>query len=182
MIRKIKESIGEKRLQNALKIHVRQKEFLNIEDINSIGILFDATNPEDFEKIKNYVNKLKQLGKRVHGVGFYNAKVIPQNINYTKSDFDLFNAKELQGVGEPGSPYIKTFITEIRDLLIDVNLSNKFPLRYISAMSYAKFKIGIDIPENKNIHDMLISVVPSEGINKYLAQVDFYLKMINKKN
>lgn len=182
MIRRFKESIGEKRLQTALKIHVRQKEFLNIEDVRTVGIVFDATNADEFEIVKNYVNKLKQMGKRVHGIGFYNAKVIPQNIYYTKSDFDLFNAKEVKGMGEPESPYIKTFITEIRDILIDVNLSNKFPLRYISAMSYAKCKIGIDIPQNKNIHDMLISVEPSAGMDKYLSQVDFYLQMMNKKN
>jgi hypothetical protein len=182
MIRRLKESIGEKRLQSALKIHVRQKEFMNIEDVRTVGIVFDATNADDFEIVKNYVNKLKQMGKRVHGIGFYDAKVIPQNIYYTKSDFDLFNAKEVKGMGEPESPYIKTFITEIRDILIDVNLSNKFPLRYISAMSYAKCKIGIDIPKNKNIHDMLITVDPSAGLDKYLSQVDFYLQMMNKKN
>lgn len=182
MIKRLKESFGEKRLQSALKIHVRQKEFMNIDDVRTIGIVFDATNAEEFEIVKNYVNKLKQLGKRVHGIGFYDAKVIPQNIYYTKSDFDLFNAKEVKGMGEPESPYIKTFITEIRDILIDVNLSNKFPLRYISAMSYAKCKIGIDIPQNKNIHDMLISVDPSAGMEKYLSQVDFYLQMMNKKN
>ncbi|MBK6836488.1 MAG: hypothetical protein IPG89_20400 [Bacteroidetes bacterium] len=182
MIRRFKESFGEKRLQSALKIHVRQKEFLNIEDVRTVGIVFDATNADDFEIVKNYVNKLKQMGKRVHGIGFYDAKVIPANIYYTKSDFDLFNAKEVKGMGEPESPYIKTFITEIRDILIDVNLSNKFPLRYISAMSYAKCKIGIDIPQNKNIHDMLISVNPSAGMDKYLSQVDFYLQMMNKKN
>ncbi len=169
-------------MQSALKIHVRQKEFMNIEDVRNIGIVFDATSADDFEIVKNYVNKLKQMGKRVHGIGFYDAKVIPQNIYYTKSDFDLFNAKEVKGMGEPESPYIKTFITEIRDILIDVNLSNKFPLRYISAMSYAKFKIGIDIPKNKNIHDMLITVDPSAGLDKYLSQVDFYLQMMNKKN
>lgn len=182
MLKRLKESFGEKRLQSALKIHVRQKEFLNIDDVRTIGIVFDATNAEEFEIVKNYVNKLKQLGKRVHGIGFYDAKVIPQNIYYTKSDFDLFNAKEVKGMGEPESPYIKTFITEIRDILIDINLSNKFPLRYIAAMSYAKCKIGIDIPENKNIHDMLISVDPSAGMEKYLSQVDFYLQMMNKKN
>lgn len=182
MIRRFKESIGEKRLQSALKIHVRQKEFLNIEDVRTVGIVFDATNADEFEIVKNYVNRLKQMGKRVHGIGFYNAKEIPQNIYYTKSDFDLFNAKEVKGMGEPESPYIKTFITEIRDILIDVNLSNKFPLRYISAMSYAKCKIGINIPQNKNIHDMLISVEPSAGMDKYLSQVDFYLQMMNKKN
>lgn len=182
MIRRLKESIGEKRLQSAMKIHVRQKEFLNIDDVRTVGIVFDATNADEFEIVKNYVNKLKQMGKRVHGIGFYNAKVIPQNIYYTKSDFDLFNAKEVKGMGEPESPYIKTFITEIRDILIDINLNNKFPLRYISAMSYAKCKIGIDIPQNKNIHDMLISVEPSAGMEKYLSQVDFYLQMMNKKN
>lgn len=181
MIRRIKEKLGEKQLQRALKIHVRQKEFMNMEDVRSIGIVFEATNAEVFETVKNYVNKLKQMGKRVHGIGFFDTKHTPENLSYTKSDFDLFNIKELQGAGTPNSPYIKTFITEIRDLLIDINLDNKFPLRYISAMSYAKCKIGIDLPENQSIHDLFISVDKKDGISNYLKQVDFYLEMINKK-
>jgi len=181
MIKKIKKSIGERRLQNALKTYVRKKEFFNIEDINSVGIVFDATNAEDFEKVKNYANQLKQMRKRVRCIGFYNARVTPRNIHYSKSDFDLFNVKELHLFGEPNNPYIQTFISEIRDVLIDVNLSNKFPLRYITALSHAKCKVGVNITENRNIHDVLISVNPTEGIDNYLKQVDFYLQMINKK-
>lgn len=181
MIRKIKESLGEKQLQRALKIHVRQKEFMNFEDIRSVGIIFDATNPENFNTVKAYATDLKQKGKRVHGVGFYDAKILPSNLSYSKTDFDLFCLKDLQGMSTPASPYIKTFITEIRDLLIDINFENKFPLRYIAGMSYAKCKTGIDIPENKAIHDILISTKPGDGISKYLSQVNFYLEMINKK-
>jgi hypothetical protein len=181
MIRKIREKLGENQLQRALKIHVRQKDFLNISEIRSVGIIFDATDPGEFEKIKNYANKLKQAGKRVHGIGFYDAMLIPADLSWSKTDFDLFHRKELQGLSTPSSPYIKTFITEIRDLLIDVNLKNKFPLRYIAAMSYAKCKVGIDLPENAAVHDMLISIDPGQGTDKYLQQVDVYLEMINKK-
>lgn len=181
MIRRIKERLGENQLQRALKIHVRQKEFLNLEDVRSIGIVFEATDGDEFEFVKKYVNDLKQMGKRVHAIGFFDNKHTPQNISYTKADFDLFNVKELQGVGTPNSPYIKTFITELRDLLIDINIKNKFPLRYISAMSYAKCKVGIDIPENQCIHDILISVGKKDGIDNYLKQVNVYLEMMNKK-
>jgi hypothetical protein len=181
MIRKIREKLGEKQLQRALKIHVRQKEFLNIEHVRSVGIIFDATDKQEFDRIKNYVSKLKQAGKTVRGIGFYDAKQIPEDLSYSKSDFDLFNAKEVQGLGTPSSPYIKSFITEVRDLLIDVNLKNKFPLRYIAAMSYARCKVGIDMPENAMIHDILVSVDPAQGTEKYLQQADVFLAMINKK-
>ncbi len=181
MIKNVKNKIANFRLNKQLSEQVRQKEFINFEDARSIGIVFEATKLDDFDLIKKYVLKLKEQGKKVHAVGYFDQKITPQNISYPKTEFDFFNNRELKSLSQPASPYIQTFISEIRDVLIDFNLFNKFPLRYIAANSYAKCKIGIDIPENKNLHDMLIALKPEDGIAEYIRQTDIYLAMINKK-
>lgn len=181
MIKKIKNKIANIGLNKQLAKQVRQKEFINLEDARSIGIVFEATNLDDFERIKKYVLKLKEQGKKVHAVGYFDQKISPTNISYPKTEFDFFNNKELKAMGQPSSPYIQTFISEIRDILIDFNILNKYPLRYISVNSYAKCKIGIDIPENKSSHDILIAIKPENGIAEYIKQTDIYLTMINKK-
>ena len=79
----------EKRLQSVLKNQNRQKSFLSFDEVKTLGIVFEATNPEQFEIVKNYVLALKQKGKRVHGLGFYDNKLIPDNVYYSKTDFDL---------------------------------------------------------------------------------------------
>jgi hypothetical protein len=181
MIRKIKEKFLEKRLQSFLKNQNRQKTFLNFDEVKTIGLVFEATDPEQFELIKNYVVALKQKGKRVHGIGFYDNKIIPENVYYSKTDFDLFNTKDINTLGEPTNPYIKTFISEIRDVLIDINFNQKYALRHIVAHSYAKCKIGLNFPENNSVHDMMIAINKEQGIEQYLEQVEKYLNMIVSK-
>jgi hypothetical protein len=181
MIKKIKERFLEKRLQSVLKNQNREKSFLNFDEVKTIGIVFEATDPAQFEIIKNYVVALKQKGKRVHGIGFYDNKLIPENVYYSKTDFDLFSAKEINSMGEPVNPYIKTFISEVRDVLIDINFNQKYVLRHIAAHSYAKCKIGLNLPENAMVHDMLIAIDKDQGIEKYLEQIEKYLHMIVSK-
>jgi hypothetical protein len=181
MIKKLKEKLGSIRLNRDLKGQQRSKSFINIQDAKSIGIVFDATNLADLETVKKYVISLKEKGKRVHAIGYFNQKITPANISYPKTEFDFFNDKELTKLNQPASPYIQTFISEIRDIMIDLNIFNKFPLRYIVANSYAKCKIGIERPENKNLHDILISMKPEDGLKNYIVQLDKYLDMINKQ-
>ncbi|MFL5751853.1 MAG: DUF6913 domain-containing protein [Bacteroidia bacterium] len=181
MIRKIKEHLGNRQLNTILSEQVRRKAFLNYENMRNIGIVFEATDPDEFELVKKYVCSLREQNKKVHAIGFFDQKFTPPDISYPKTEFDLFNTKELKGLNQAASPYIQTFITEIRDVLIDLNIRNKFPLRYIAGTSQARCKIGIDIPENKNLHDVFISISPKEGIEKYLKQVDKYMGMINSR-
>jgi len=84
-------------------------------------------------------------------------------------------------LGEPLNPYIKTFITEVRDVLIDINFNQKYALRHIVAHSYAKCKIGLNLPENNSVHDMMIAIDKEQGIEKYLEQIEKYLNMIVSK-
>ncbi len=179
MIKKIKSKIAHINLNRQLSEQVRQKEFINLEDARSIGIVFDATNPDDFEIVKKYVLGLKERGKKVHAIGYFDQKHSPTHLSYPKTEFDFFNARELKGLYQPASPYIQTFISEIRDLLIDFNLKNKFPLRYIAARSFARCKVGIAIPENNNIHDVLIALNPDAGAGAYIRQLEVYLNMLN---
>lgn len=181
MIRKIKDRLGNIQLNNILAVQVREKAFFGFEDIRSIGIIFDATDPSDLELVKKHVASLKELGKKVHAIGYFDQKVTPQNISYPKTEFDFFNQKELKGLNQPASPYIQTFITEIRDVLLDLNIRNKFPLRYIAATSHARCKIGIDIPENQALHDLFISMSPDVGLNKYMEQLNRYMEMMNRR-
>ncbi len=180
LIKKIKSQLGEWRLFTKMGIiSSRVPQVMNIEDTKTIGILLDATNSEDFELIKKYVIYLKSLGKNVYCICFYDHKVDP-NYQYPKSEFDFINLKSVDISLTPTSPYIKSFISEQKDLLIDANLKNIFTLRYIAALSNAKFKVGVDIPENKKIHDLLVSITPESGVKNFLKNVDVFLEKINR--
>lgn len=179
-IRKIRDSLGEARLRRKTGSIARKKAFINFAQAKTIAIIFDSTNVDHLELVKKYVSDLKEKKKTVKAIGYFDQKFTPVNISYAKSEFDFFNQKELTRLNQPASPYIRTFIEEPHDVFIDLNIQNKFPLRSIALQSRASFKIGVDIPANQQVHDLLISVKPEEGLVRYLTQVEKYFEMINR--
>jgi hypothetical protein len=152
----------------------RKKEFIKLGDAKSIGIVFDATEKETFETIKKFVARLKEVSKGVHAIGYVDGKITP-NYSYPKTDFDLFNKKELRSFYRPQSPYIKTFIEDEKDILIDANLSGKLPLQYLAVASRAKCKAGIHSAENEPFFDVLLAIKREQGLNFFLEQSLKYL-------
>src|SRR6201993_598800 len=114
----------------------RNKEFIKLNDAKTIGILFDATSNDTFETVKKFIEKLKAYTKNVHAIGYIDEKITP-NYSYIKTDIDLFNKKELKKLYQPQSPYIKTFMDDEKDILIDANIHDKLPLKFIVASSRA---------------------------------------------
>ena len=155
----------------------RNKQFIKLNDAKTIGILFDATDANTFETIKKFIEQLKKYTKGVHAIGYVNEKITP-NYSYIKTDIDLFNKKELTNSFKPQSPYIKTFMEDEKDLLIDINFNQQLPLRFIAASSKAKCKVGMHLPENEPLHDILIATTPQQGLDFYLQQVVKYLETV----
>lgn len=152
----------------------REKQFIKLPEAKSVGIVFDATNKEDLEVIKKYIQQLKEITKGIHAIGFIDDKITP-NYSYIKTDIDLFNKKELKKLYQPQSPYIKTFIETPRDILIDANVGNKLPLQYIAAASKAKCKVGQHTAGNELFHDVLLNVGENTGLEFFLQQSLKYL-------
>lgn len=170
------------RLDAELKKQFRVKEFLGFDDSYTIGILFEASDVNEFNKIKKWVLGLRDQGKKVYAICYFEQKAIPENLSYPKSEFDIFSQHEMNFMGVPSSPYIRTFPSKVFDILLDLNMKNKFPLRYLSVHSCAKCKVGIQIAENVKSHDILLSIPQNESIEVFYTQMEKYIKMIHKKN
>lgn len=155
----------------------RSKQFVKLSDAKTIGVVFEVIDNNTFEVVKKFITQLKEYTKNVHAIGYVNEKLTP-NYSYIKTDIDLFNKKELKNFYQPQSPYIKTFIEDEKDLLIDLNFNQQIPLRFISAASKAKCKVGIHVSENESLHDVLIATAKEQGLDFYLQQVLKYLTTI----
>jgi hypothetical protein len=152
----------------------REKSFVKIPDAKTIGVIFEATEKEDFETIRKFIQQLKEYTKNVHAIGYVDAKITP-DYSYIKTDFDFFNKKELKNLYQPQSPYIRTFMDEPRDLLISANLGGKLPLTFVTAASKAKCKVGIHAGDNELFHDVLINTPVEQGLEFFLRQSLKYL-------
>ena len=160
-----------------LRAAPRNKQFVKLSDAKTIGIIFEATDSDTFEIVKKFITQLKEYTKNVHAIGFIDEKLTP-NYSYIKTDIDLFNEKELQQFYKPQSPYIKTFMDDEKDLLIDININQQIPLRFIAAGSKAKCKVGLHMSENEPLHDVLIATTTQQGLDFYLQQVIKYLGVV----
>lgn len=152
----------------------RQKQFVKLQEAKNVGLVFDAGDQENFELIKKFIQQIKEYCKGIHTVGYIDAKVMP-SLAYIKTDIDLFNRSELKKLYQPQSPYIKTFIEAERDILIDANIGDKLPLRYIAAASKAKCKVGVHTAGNEHLHDVLLNVGTNNGLEFFLQQTLKYL-------
>jgi hypothetical protein len=151
----------------------------NFDKIKTVGIIFDATNAEDYEIVKRYVVYLREHLKKVKVIGFFSTKEIPA-LTYSKLEYDFFSAKELNWLGKPSSAVIQNFINEEYDLLIDLNIRDHFPLKYISALSKATFKVGKFDENEAGIYDMMIDADNTKTVKYFLRQIDTYITMLNK--
>ena len=179
--KQIKASIANLLLKRELKsLHrLRKPHKFNFAEIKTIGILFDATNIEEFELVKRYIVYLREYNKRVKAIGFYTTRTVPSKI-YSKLEFDFISRKELTITGKPTGIVIKNFIEEEYDLLIDLNIQNHFPLKYIATLSKAIFKVGKYEKGNTETYDMMINIKGSRTIKYLLSQIDTYIMMLNK--
>jgi len=181
LFKNIKLSLADRALKQELKsaARVRIPNQFNFEKIKTVGIIFDATNTEDYEIVKRYVVYLREHLKKVKVIGFFNTKEIPA-LTYSKLEYDFFSVKELNWMGTPNSVVIRNFINEEFDLLIDLNIHDHFPLKYIAALSKASFKVGKYNENEVEIHDMMIDADNTKTVKYFLRQIDTYIIMLNK--
>ena len=179
IIQSVKDIIGNYFLSIELRSHHRTKAFVNMEQAASVGILFDATNSENFELVKKYIVYLRDMKKRVKAIGFYNQRT-PPPMTYSKLEYDFFSIKDLNWYNFPDTIYVRNFIEDEYDILLDLNLTDLFPLKYISALSRAKFKVGKKDDKNNGIFDMMIDADISKGLKYFLRNMDSYIFIINK--
>lgn len=181
LIQNIRNMAGNYFLSREMASVSRNKMFLNLEEAKTIGIVFDATENENFELVKKYINYLKDLKKRVKAIGFFNSKITPP-MAYSKLEYDFFCLKDLSWHNSPNSIYVKNFIGDEYDILLDLNLMDSFPLRYISTLSRAKFKVGKKNKWNSSIFDLMLEVKDGKNLKYFLRNLDQYLFIINKKH
>ena len=152
-----------------------------MEEAQTIGILFDATQDENFVLVKKYISYLKDMKKQVKAIGFYNQKAAPPTA-YAKLEYDFFTLRDLNWYNFPDNIYVRNFIEEEYDILLDLNIYDAFPLRYVSSVSKAKFKVGKKNDRNSFTFDLMIDADASKGMKYFLRNIDTYLSIINKKH
>ncbi len=161
---------------------VRQATICNLNDANSVAILYKVKEEEDYKKIMKFVKYLKgEFGIRtVKVLGYFDDKDEPFFLQ-SKLEFDFFTRKELSWNGIPTSTTVDNFVQEKYDVLIDFMDYVNIPLRYVLLKSQAKLKVGRFSDDNEPFYDVMINDAKEFDFEEYANQVVHYLTMFNAK-
>lgn len=177
----IKDKIANLYLKYKLMNSFKSKDVnkFSFDKVKTVAILFDATDKEDYELMKKYVTYLREYRKKVKVIGYYAKKEVP-DFALSKLEYDFFSQKELNFIGVPLPQFVEGFINEEFDLLLDLNIKHHFPLKYISSLSKANFKVGEYNEKDVNNYDLMINIEDKRTLKYLMKQIDIYLGMFNK--
>ena len=177
-IEDFKQKVGKWVFQRELKTNKRTKEVCNLDNAQSIGILYDATSEEQIKIIKPFVSYFFDLKKDVKALGYVNSKHL--SFHHTpKLQYDFFYQKDLNWYYKPQNYIIDNFVKKEYDILINLCDSSIIPIKYLLASSIAHFKIGIH-EENYEIYDLMISLKDDKSMEKLMHEIKHYINLINK--
>src|ERR1017187_3796836 len=165
-------ALANRKFQQEIKGFHRDRKVMSMKDAKRIGLLYNATESEDFEIVKTYVRKLLADKKEVTSLGFVDKKELPAN-QFAKLGLDFFTRKNLNWYMVPDSPLVTNFINEDFDILINLNIGACFPLQYISADRKAKYRVGQYDIKNAIYYDLMIHTPKNETLKHFIEQTDY---------
>jgi hypothetical protein len=171
--------IGKVLLRNKLARTKRKVFYSNINLVKSIGIVWDASRPEEFSILSRFHQKMHERNIKVKILGYFPGTELPDQYTAIRY-FTCIRKDELNLFYKPLSPEATAFINNRFEILIDINFNNLFPLQYISSLSNAGFKVGLfesDVGDNP--FDLMMELKNPVNIESYLNQIIVYLEMIN---
>ncbi len=157
-------------------------ELINFDKASSIGILYDATDERDYETVKAYVKKIRSNYKKdVLAMGYVDKKKLPPT-QFAQYGLDFFTRKDLDFRLIPSDPIVKNFIDQKFDILINLNSGSCFPLRYITALSKSRFRVGRYDQKNTACYNMMIHLTGEPSLKEVIEETEHFLRKINPVN
>lgn len=156
------------------KKYRREKKFINWQEVQDVQILIALDSP------KNGVmdDILKCMAGKNVSVWCY----ISQN-NYVRQDSEkvtYLNPKSISFLAKPNKIIIGKFIKETPDVLLDLTMTECFPLKYLAGASKAHCKCGIS-KEDYSLYDLEIRGDRNMSRMELLEQIMYYLNTIQSK-
>ncbi len=147
----------------------------------SVGILYDATSENDYRLVTQLVKELQQDQKKVKTLGYVTEKKMPDHC-FPKLTFEFCNSASFSWDQHPVAQNVKDFISPSYDILIDLTPSGLHHVKYLSAISQAKMKVGRYVEKYVEVYDLMLQVDDSSSLQETSRQVMHYLKMITNND
>lgn len=150
-----------------------KRTIINLSDAQTIGIIYDSSDPDHDITITKFAEMLRNKGKKVDIMAYINDKKIEH-----KGDIALFNPKTVNWYGIPLDERVSAFCNKTFDLLICPLLAESKPLEYIAYLSKAKYRIGPYDARKTYCYDLMIQMGTKKNLDYLLQQMVFFLDKI----
>ncbi len=178
MFGKIRSKIGQYYFRKEQRRSEQRRQMTNLKDARHIGIIYTLNNVLDYDRISEFVSQLQRDHKEVKALGFVRNKSLVSRF-LPKLSYDFFSKRDVNWFYKPIHNQVKDFIEKEFDLLIDLSMSDNFPLKYIAGLSNALCRVGRFSEENTDYYDLMIDASPAMTTDDFLGQVRHYLTVIN---
>lgn len=178
MFGKIRRKIGHYYFLKEQQQVEQHRKLTNLQDAKHIGIIYTLNDVPDYERISEFVSELQREHKEVKALGFVKNKNLISRF-LPKLSFDFFSKRDLNWFYRPLREQVRDFIGKEFDILIDVSMSDSFPLKYIAGLSNAMCRVGPFSERNTEYYDFMIETHSSMSTDDYLGHVRHYLSIIN---
>ena len=178
LLENIKKNIAYYWLRKKLSKITRNTCFHNYDTAKTIILVFDASNQEDYKAVYSFFKQLSDKGIRVQMLGFNYAK---DSLDFYQTGvyFSYFSKQDFSWYGAIKNPKLNELLQKKWDILIDFSIEENYFIDAITNLSNAQFKIGTK-KENTPNYDFIIDIEKNRNLPYFIAQIDFYLKMIKK--
>ena len=178
MFESIKTRLANRRLQKARAGETRRVRACGLELANKVGILYDATDGEQFEVVRKLLFNLKNRIPVVKALGYVDSEAL-SDFHIQPLEFSFFCRKDLDRLGFPLEETIAEFCNSDFDILLCFDIVEKIPLSYVKLCSKAGFKVGLYSEANSDLLDVMISLDEENiSVEELVKQMVHYLENI----
>jgi hypothetical protein len=170
----ILKGLKEKSIKKNLNAILNNREtHFNNNKIESLGIILNADETNDFESIKTIAKSLNLLPNKLKIIAFTESK---KEVTYSWND--CFNHKDFTWNGKINNNELQSFLDTKFDLLISYYSNDVIELKYLTAASNANFKVGI-FQMDTRLNDLIIKT-DFKNLEAFKAELKKYLSVLNK--
>ena len=125
---------------------------LTSKKIESVGIILNTTEFDDFELFRDFFQELKLNPNKIKIIAFV------EDHNLIESSIELlFSEKQIGWQGKIKDNSLQAFLNTNFDMLISYYKNDNLELNLVSALSKANFKVGLS-NQDERLYDLILDV------------------------
>lgn len=178
LINKIRYRLARRNIQSDHQKLIRIRKPSNLESAQYVALLYYLPDEDTYKKVEEFIKSLNELNIKVKVASYTDQKIIPHYF-IPKLLQDIVTIKDINWYYQPVKAFVKDFLEEEFDILIDLSLHEQIPLQYLAVSSKAGLKIGRFDESNQEYYDLMIDIPTDAPIEYFISQVMHYLNKIN---